>query len=175
MLVLPARAGVTQEYDLGDYKLTCSLGQRVFRRAVVHMNAMDELLHHHQLLSQAAQSMNHAMQHMTSRVESVLEKISNHEGGGMRSKPSTCYVCAGDATYEAGVAISVVKVVGMPEWIQQWQFLADTMRVLERKLRECVVAPPDELIGPRFTTCQRCVCDDDDDDAPLQPFLFDTS
>ena len=180
VLVLPAPAGTTQEYDLGDYKLTCSLGQRIFRRAVIHRNATEQLTYHHQLLSQAAQAVNHAMQQMNGRVESVLGQKG---GGGMRTKPSTCHVCAGDATYEAGVAVSVGKVVGMSEWIQQWQSLADTMQVLERKLRECVVAPPEELIGPRFTTCKRCAgsisngepdsADDDDDNTPLKPFLYD--
>ena len=133
-------------------------------------------MYHHQMLSQQAILVNHAMQQMNGRVESVLAQNMNQ--GEMRTKPSHCHVCTGDATYEAGVAISIVKVVGRAEWIQQWRSLTDIMRTLERKLRECIVAPPEELLGPRFTTCHRCIDpkDDDDDsdtdnDAPLQPFL----
>jgi predicted RecB family nuclease len=133
---------------------------------------------HQQLLSQQLQCVNHAMQQLNIRAESVLRQDQNQEE--RRTKPSTCYVCANDATYEAGVAVSIVNVVGMSEWHQQWRFLLDSMRAVEQTLRQCIVAPPEERMGPRFTTCQRCAActpsidpkdNDADDEAPLQPFV----
>ena len=183
VLVVPAALGTTQQYNLGDYRLTHSIGQRMFRRVDIRRTTTEDLMHQHQLMSEQAQSVNHAMQQLNHRVESVL-------GQGLtptiHTTPVSCCVCNGDATYEAGVAVSVVQVVGMSEWSQQWRSLQDHMRTLEQKLRECVVAPPDEQRGPRFTTCRRCsvvgveveegndtenTTTEGEEDAPLLPFV----
>jgi hypothetical protein len=121
------------------------------------------------------------MQQFHLRVESVGQTL-NHRTPTIQSN---CLLCNRDTTYEADVAVSVANVVGMPEWEQQWRSLMETMRTLERQLRVCVVRPPDEQFGPRFTTCQQCsVCgtstdpnddneraSDNDNDTPLRPFI----
>lgn len=139
-------------------------------------------MYQHQIMSAQTQALNQAIRHFNIRVESVLGHTPNNE---IHTNPISCYVCTGDATYEAGVAVSIGEVVGMSEWTNQWQSLVDDMRMVERKLRVCVVSPPEERRGPRFTTCNRCLCGEmdveqndghleppteDDNESPLRPF-----